>query len=266
MGKKKKQKPTEDVVVGAPEWVVTFTDMISLLVTFFVLLMTFSSLEERDLLKIDSWLNRSTSILDRKDGTALQQTLEVDQITSTDLQRGAQQPHSRPRQELLDNIEEMGRKLTDDHLRLDLSQHLDGLILEFNEECSFAAGSTEINEALYKSLREAADVLQHYPHMIVVEGTADAGFRPTAEYPTPEAISCARAAAAAAVLTAESDLRADVLQLAGLGATMPRADDGTAEGRRANRRVRLRVLSLSKVRASHLDALDKARDATGGGF
>ena len=45
-----------------------------------------------------------------------------------------------------------------------------------------------------------------------------------------------------------------------------RADDGTAEGRRANRRVRLRVLSLSKVRASHLDALDKARDATGGGF
>ena len=33
-------------VEGAPEWITTFVDMISLLVTFFILLYTFSSIEE----------------------------------------------------------------------------------------------------------------------------------------------------------------------------------------------------------------------------
>jgi len=262
---KKKQQPEDDGPVGAPEWIVTFTDMISLLVTFFVLLMTFSSLEDRDLMKIDSWLNRSSSLLDEKDGSSVQETLEVDQVSSTDLLRGARQPHSRPREELLDNIDEMGRKLTEDHLRLDLSQHLDGLVVEYNEAAAFAPGSVEVTPELEKCLRETAQVLEHYPYMIVVEGTADGAFRPTARFATPEAISCARASAAAAVMLANSNLRPEVIQIAGLGDTAPRGDDDTAEGRRANRRVRVRVLSLSSLRASHLEALDRAESASGGG-
>ena len=42
MAKKKKQQEDE-APPGAPEWIVTFSDMISLLVTFFILLMTFST-------------------------------------------------------------------------------------------------------------------------------------------------------------------------------------------------------------------------------
>jgi chemotaxis protein MotB len=259
---KKKQRPVDDAPPGAPDWVVTFTDMISLLVTFFVLLMTFSSLDDRDLLKIDSWLHRSSSLLDEKDGSSVQQTLEVDQIAATDLRRGARQPHSRPREELLDNIDEMGRKLTEDHLRLDLSQHIDGLILEYNEAAAFAPGSAEVSPELEKCLRETAQVLEHYPYMIVVEGTADGAFRPTARYETPEAISCARASAAAAVILANSGLRPEVVQVAGLGDTLPRGDDKTAEGRSANRRVRVRVLSLSNLRSSHIEALDRAESAS----
>jgi chemotaxis protein MotB len=263
--KKKKQRPVDEAPLGAPEWVVTFTDMISLLVTFFVLLMTFSSLDSRDLLKIDSWLSRSASVLNEEEGSMVQETLDVDQITATDLLRGARQPHSRPREELLDNLEEMGRKLTKDHLRVDLSQHIDGLILEFNEDAAFAPGSTVVTPELEKSLREAALVLQHYPFMVVVEGTADGEFRATSKYPTPEAISCARASAAAAVMLGYGGLQPEVVQIAGLGDTAPRGDDETAEGRRANRRVRVRVLSLSKMRAGHLEALDRAQDAAGGG-
>ena len=48
---KKKQRPADDGP-EVPEWIVTFSDMISLLVTFFVLIMTFSSLEEDDVIKV----------------------------------------------------------------------------------------------------------------------------------------------------------------------------------------------------------------------
>ena len=56
MAKKKKKRPEDPGPKGAPEWVVTFTDMISLLVTFFVLLMTFSSIEDYDRLRVDGFL------------------------------------------------------------------------------------------------------------------------------------------------------------------------------------------------------------------
>jgi chemotaxis protein MotB len=258
MSRKRKQKRVEEPPLGAPEWVVTFTDMISLLVTFFVLLMTFSSLDERDLLKIDAWLDRSTELLQQNEGSSLQETLEVDQITSTDIRRGARQPHSRPREELLDNIEDMGRKLTDEHLRIDFADHPDGVVVEFDEDAGFAPGSASVSAELERCLAELGAVLEHYPFMLVVEGAADGGFRPTAEFASPEAIACARASAAAAVLLGACDLRPEVVQVAGLGLSAPRGDDETPEGRRANRRVRVRILSLSKLRATHVHALERA--------
>jgi chemotaxis protein MotB len=260
-----KKMRVEEGPPGAPEWVVTFTDMISLLVTFFVLLMTFSSLDERDLLKIDAWLDRSTMLLQEEEGSSLQETLDVDLITATDIRRGARQPHSRPREELLDNIEEMGRKLTEDHLRVDFSEHLDGVIVEFDPEAAFAPGSASVTPELERCLAELGAVLEHYPFMVVLEGTADGAFRRSERYDSPEALACARASAAAATLLAWSKLRPEVVQIAGLGASSPRGDDETAEGRRANRRVRARILSLSKLRAGHVEALERVESTIGGG-
>ena len=39
-------KPEEEQPAGAPEWMVTFSDIVTLLVTFFVLMLTFSSMDE----------------------------------------------------------------------------------------------------------------------------------------------------------------------------------------------------------------------------
>ena len=39
------EKPKQEIKQGAPEWVVTFGDMMSLLLTFFVLLLSFSTME-----------------------------------------------------------------------------------------------------------------------------------------------------------------------------------------------------------------------------
>ncbi|MBL7152232.1 MAG: hypothetical protein ISS79_00825 [Phycisphaerae bacterium] len=44
---RRKQKPEPQHVDGAPEWMVTFSDCMTLLLTFFVLLLSFSSFDER---------------------------------------------------------------------------------------------------------------------------------------------------------------------------------------------------------------------------
>jgi chemotaxis protein MotB len=251
--RKRKKKRVDAGPPGAPEWVVTFTDMISLLVTFFVLLMTFSSLEEYDLLKVESWLAGQKGVLESK-GFVMPELPDVDQISASDMLRGARNPHSRPPSELPDNIEEMGQRESAEHLALDLERAADGLVIEFGPEASFAPGSAEPPAELARSLGEIGRVLEHYPHMVVVEGFADAGFRPTPHFRDADAVAFARAEAAARILLSESGLRPEQVQLASKGDRSPRAEDATAEGRLLDRRVQLRVLSLSRLRAVHLEA------------
>ncbi|MHC4104970.1 MAG: flagellar motor protein MotB, partial [Planctomycetota bacterium] len=46
MAREKKQV-VEDEAPGAPEWMVTFSDCMTLLLTFFVLLLSFSSFDDK---------------------------------------------------------------------------------------------------------------------------------------------------------------------------------------------------------------------------
>lgn len=49
---REKQPPPQDEDPGAPEWMVTFSDCMTLLLTFFVLLLTFSSFDEKVFTKL----------------------------------------------------------------------------------------------------------------------------------------------------------------------------------------------------------------------
>jgi chemotaxis protein MotB len=154
----------------------------------------------------------------------------------------------------------MGQKLSEDHLEMNLNDVSDGLIIEFDEKASFSPFSAEANESLVKSLGEIGRVLEHYPHMVVVEGFTDTSFSSSPRYASPEELSFARAEACAKVLLQTSGISAAVLQIAGHGANSPRADNVSPGGRRLNRRVQLRVLSLSKMRAGFIDATRKTEE------
>jgi len=253
VARKRKQKAAAGPP-GAPEWIVTFTDMISLLVTFFVLLMTFSSIEDFDRLKVDGWLGSTRGVLRNVGGHLAREAALDDIVAATDILRGADVPHTRPPEALQENIEEMGQRETEDHLPYDFNDIADGLQIRFGDDCAFAPGSTEVNEELRRSLGELARILQHYPHLVVVEGYTDAAFRPTPRWPTAEALSVGRARAAVRTMLAESELSPRLLQLAGRGTESPRADDATPEGRRSNRRVEVRVISLSRARVDFIEA------------
>ena len=249
--------------VGAPEWIVTFTDMISLLVTFFVLMMTFSSMDDWDRLKVDALLDSSRAALTSHPGRTAIDPIPDDLISDVDMRRGANQPHSRPAEELTENLEEMGQRMTAQHLPLDLSAVPDGLLIRFGDDACFAPGSAEPSEALVKSLDELGRVFEHYSYLIVVEGHTDDRFRPTPGQPTAEALSCARASAAAEHLLAGSGLSPKLVQVAGLGETKPLDTNDDPRGRLRNRRVEIRILSLSKVRAAHIQAERQGREGGG---
>ena len=90
MGRERQQ---EDEAPGAPEWMVTFSDCMTLLLTFFVLLLSFSSFDERIFRKLRIIFSEhlpavTSSVKEGKDAF-----LPVEQIEPTeDLGEGSEKP------------------------------------------------------------------------------------------------------------------------------------------------------------------------------
>lgn len=241
-------KDVIDGVDGAPMWITTFVDMVSLLVTFFILLYTFSSIREFDTFTYPKNII-STSGLFEGDASDTMEAPDDDLMLGMDLARGSRKRHTRPVNELLENMEEMGQKLTDEHVPIDLRKVGDGLRIEFPENAGFPPGGARVNGALRTALAELGETISFYPLMVVVEGHTDDAFRPSPTFPDAYAMSVARAQAAADVLVDVAGFDATLIMLEGHGPDRPRRKGAaTAVERRANRRVEVRLVTMSRDR------------------
>ena len=101
-----KIKEVNDGVDGAPPWITTFVDMVSLLVTFFILLYTFASIKEFDTFTYPKNVISTSGVFD---GTASDTMVAPKDalMLAMDLARGSKKRHTRPVDELLENMEEM---------------------------------------------------------------------------------------------------------------------------------------------------------------
>lgn len=213
---------------GGEGWLVSYCDMISLLVTFFLMMMTFSTSDFGDVKAVGvGLLNGRGGIFPNLTGYG--PPIELDPSLLARLSRD------------VDRL-----RTADDERRMVLDAAVDGLAIEFGSECSFAPGSSAPTAALREELAELAPVLGQYDQLILVEGHVDS--RETEEH-EPDGLGLARALAAADALLASGALAADQVQVSSAGASKLRAVEGTALGRRLNRRVGLRVLAVTREHA-----------------
>lgn len=240
-----------DGVDGAPPWITTFVDMVSLLVTFFILLYTFSSIREFDTFTYPKNIISTSGLFDG-DASDTMVAPEDDLMLAMDLARGARKRHTRPVNELRKNMEDMGQKLTDAHVPIDLRGAGDGLQVEFPEAAGFEPGDVTVNDDLAMALREMGETVGFYPLMIVVEGHTDDAFVPSPTYPDAHALSVARARAAADVLVREGGFDPELVLVEGYGSDRPRREAVGPLERRANRRVEVRLVPMSKDRVASL--------------
>ncbi len=226
---------------GAPLWITTFVDMISLLVTFFILLFTFSSLEQYDVFTFPQNIIGTRGIVDSSGSTDVTPPAN-DVMSAMNVSQGADIPHARPPEKLSEALENMGQKPDAGQKEVDPKSVPDGMLLRFGSQASFSPGGTQPNAALRRSLEELAEVMRHYDHTLVVEGFADSEFKATPSLPSAEALSCARAVAAADVLVA-AGIDPSRVQVAGLGQNRPVTSGESPSQRTQNRRVEVRVLT-----------------------
>ncbi len=189
---------------GAPEWIVTFSDMVSLLVTFFVLLLTFSSTSTKNVPSSDT--KTPIGLFESSAKAVAARQIELMTRDQTDYALGSIAPHARPPEDLLQSVVDMGRQLRPGELPLDVLSGGATWRLRFQPATAFAPGSIEPVAALKQSLATVAEALRSYDVEVVVEGAADRAFKATNEHPERADQALARALAMADAL-AEAGLK-----------------------------------------------------------
>jgi len=224
MGKRRK-KPEEHS--HGESWLVSYCDMISLLVTFFLMMLTFSTKSSDDIREV------GLQILGGGGGVLEGRTLPFGEHLDREAVAGFAD-------DLAQFLDQRGVDESASIRRVK-----DGFSIGFDVESSFEPGSAVPPAPLVANLRELAPILSHWTQMIVVDGFVEGDFTPSARYADAESLGLARASAAANILLAAAKIPPAHLQIGTAGTSLPRADESTPLGRASNRRIEIRVVSLA---------------------
>ena len=276
MAKRKEDAPP----AGSPAWMSTFSDLMNLLLCFFVMLFSMSTIQEDKLAALVASMNNTFSIFDAG-ATAIgegilisngvSQLNELDQyINSTGktadsdtegenfeefekspdatekMEEILEQEKLQQNEETAENVEEaLQEEAIGD--QVDVSFTAQYIQLTMKGALLFDSGSTELKEESREVLSKVGRVLEQYSGGTVeIEGHTDNVPITTARYASNEELSSARALSVFYYLKDNTYLNPADLKHAGMGERVPVADNSTEAGRSMNRRVEIRIYNPSQ--------------------
>lgn len=276
MAKRKEDPPP----AGAPAWMATFSDLMNLLLCFFVMLFAMSSVDEGKAEEFAASMNSSFSIFSGGStaigeglliGTGVSQLNELDQyINSTgktadgsddtdqmDEFDGSEGLSEEQLEEMLAEEQLQNNELTAESVeealeegsigdQVDVSFTAQYIQLTMNGALLFDSGSAELKEDAKGVLNKVGSILELYSTGIVeIEGHTDNVPISNSVYASNEELSSARALSVFYYLVDTTYLDPTNLKHSGMGERSPIADNSTAEGRSMNRRVEIRIYNPS---------------------
>jgi chemotaxis protein MotB len=234
VAKKKASAPEEEPDPSAPFWMTTFSDMATLLLTFFIMIVSMSTVEVEKFKDALSYFQGRTSFL-QQDAMIPPTTTQVVAVKSSAGQEVTAVEHAERFEALLEYLEREG---LEDKVQVNLTE--EGLAVVIVDSIMFSSGSAELLPQSKDILLRLADVLRQSAKGIVVEGHTDDRPIATNWYPTNWELSGARAFSVVRFLLGYSSaLDPSGYVGIGHGEFSPLETNSTATGRSKNRRVEI---------------------------
>ena len=259
------KKKQEEAPKGSPAWMATFSDLMNLLLCFFVLLFSMSSIDAAKFEQVVASFNETFSVFSGGataigDGilisNGVSQLNELDEyINSTgkidegqvvdedvaavkekmeEAQLEESETLAEQIQEAVDD-KEMGSEIDIEFTSQYVQLTLKGALL-------FDSGSTLLKEEAKPVLDQVGLVLERYAAgTIEIEGHTDNVPMSGAKYSNNDELSSGRALSVFDYLLSVTDLDPANVKHAGRGEYVPIADNSTPEGRTRNRRVEIKI-------------------------
>ena len=221
----------DDAPPGAPEWIVTFADLMSLLLTFFVLLLSFSSTQMAKFEAVAGSLKNALGMRSELDLSDQAERREL--IERLENQRSEQDPATAPdlEQELSKLLTELGG-----HGRGIAALTGEGIVLNISGDLMFASGEATLSPDAIQVLDRISNYVLQSDRPLDVVGHTDNVPISTPLFPSNWELSAARAGSAVRYLV-DRGVDAQRMRAIGRASTRPVDSNSSAEGRSLNRRV-----------------------------
>lgn len=273
MAKRKQQPPDE----GSPAWMATFSDLMNLLLCFFVLLFASSTMDEGKIQKIAASFDNITfnilndgsvslvdgemlsggvtqlpdinSVLTEAGKNIEGETGDESVSSSTDAEKLSDEEL---KQEFEERGEEQSEEMYDEIVQMTESYSIDDMILmdynaqyvelNLNGSILFDSGSAEVKGDAKLFLQKVASILVKYKYCIIeIEGHTDNVPISTSQFEDNRELSSERARSVYDYITSQENFITSNMKIAGYGEDRPVASNATEEGRAKNRRVVIKI-------------------------
>lgn len=259
------KKKQESAPKGSPAWMNTFADLMNLLLCFFVLLFSMSTVDAQKFELVAAAFTESFSIFSAGataigDGilisNGVSQLNELDQYINSMGKEAEEETVSEELEEAEQKIEqaklEASEQLAEKIDEAVYEQDLNGAIdityttqyvqLTLQGALLFDSGSTVLKQDSLPVLDKLGVMLERYAESTIeIEGHTDNVPMSGAKYSNNDELSGGRALSVFNYLMEHTNLDPAMVKHAGRGEYVPIADNSTPEGRALNRRVEIRI-------------------------
>lgn len=230
---RRRRRTEED---NGDNWLTTYSDMVTLLLCFFVLLFTFSNLDVQRFKSVLASFQGAPGVLEG--GQSIKPAIPIDR------QNGVTDENDlEDLKEILESYakgEELDAEIT-------ISIEERGLVIRFMDRILFDPGKAAIKPESYNILNSIADILnrdEFKERLIKIEGHADTTpVSPSDGFPTNWELSAIRATNVLRYFVEEKEIEGSRISSSGYSYYRPIAPNDTKENKTKNRRVDIVILN-----------------------
>ena len=258
------RKKQEDAPKGLPAWMNTFSDLMNLLLCFFVMLFAMSDVDAEKFEKIVASFQNTFSILPSggasigegelvSSGVSQLEMLDSyykDQANSkSDEESDTEEDIAEAyKEQSLEESEQMAQAIEEaiskygiqDEVEVDFDAQY--VMLNMNGAILFDSGKSDIKQEAYPLIDKIGKLIEPYQQNIIeVEGHTDNVPIHSSKYEDNDVLSFYRARSVSDYLREITTLEPAHIKSAGRGEYVPIADNSTPEGRARNRRVVIKI-------------------------
>ena len=228
---------------GHDRWLVSYADLVTLLLALFTTLYAASTLDAR---KAEPIARSFREAVDARPGAVPPDTSGADLHGPRTAKPAIVPPVALvARLEAFEDLKvRLAHELEDavQQQRLEIAIDGRGLVLSLPEEATFPVGTADVTPAARELITRLADKVASLPNLIRVEGHTDDVPIRTPRFASNWELSTARASAVVALLIGGVGIDPARLSAAGYGEFHPRVPNSSAENRARNRRIDLVVM------------------------
>lgn len=250
MARKDKESECE---AGSPAWMTTYGDMMTLLLTFFVMLVSMSSIQESKFRKAIGSLIGALGVM-RMDSAVIE--YENPPLPKM---------YDREIKKIREQFKQFEGYLKDKNLENDVevTETEEGMLIRMANPILFDSGEAVIREEGFNILTKLATILARMDASIKIEGHTDNVPIHTDKFPSNWELSAARAVKVLRLFS-RHEIPGKDLTAVGRGEFFPLVDNDSPENRSKNRRVEIYVNYKEKLKKKAVRSMLEEEVINGG--